>query len=317
MNSASKVYWTVVLVMAWVMACVVASTAAVAGESSVNGESGNMQAEADSYQAEIVDWRQRRYERLSSDNGWLTLVGLEWLQDGENRVGSGEAATVKLPGGPADWGLITVSGDELHFQPAPDAGLTVDAAPAVPTRLIADNQGQPTVVAGGDLSFYVIFRGSYALRVKDRKAPTLVNFTGIDNYPIDPGWRFDARFTPAAEGTTIEIGDVLGQVNPMTVIGTVNFERDGKSYSLLGLAEEGVDAMWFLFADRTTGRETYGAGRFLYSDGMPQNGRVVVDFNKAYNPPCAFTPYSTCPLPPPQNRLDLAVTAGEKDFHKH
>jgi uncharacterized protein (DUF1684 family) len=181
--------------------------------------------------------------------------------------------------------------------------------------LVADSQGQPTVVASGDLSFHVIERGSFALRVKDKRARTLVNFTGMDNYPIDESWRFEAGFLPAEPGATIDIGDVLGRLTPMPVLGTVEFERGGETYRLLGLAEEDSESMWFLFADRTTGRETYGAGRFLYSDGMPEDGRVVVDFNKAYNPPCAFTDYSTCPLPPQQNRLDLAITAGEKDFH--
>jgi uncharacterized protein (DUF1684 family) len=180
---------------------------------------------------------------------------------------------------------------------------------------VSDDEDEPTVVASGDLSFHVIHRGSYALRLKDRRAPTLVGFTGIENYPVDDSWRFDARFVPAEPGRTIEIADVLGQVNPMPVLGTVEFERGGESYRLLGLAEEDSEALWFLFADRTNGRETYGAGRFLYSDGLPENGRVIIDFNKAYNPPCAFTDYSTCPLPPQQNRLDLAVTAGEKDFH--
>jgi hypothetical protein len=262
------------------------------------------------------EWRQHRHERLSSADGWLTLVGLEWLKDGENRLGSGEGSDIHLPGGPADWGTVTVAGDEITFVPATGASITVDGAPASPAHLVADSQGQPTVVRSGTLSFHVIYRGSYALRVKDSQAPTLLSFTGVENYPIDASWRFNARFVPAEPGQTIEIGDVLGQLNPMPVLGTVEFERDGQSYSLLGLAEEGTDSIWFLFADRTTGRETYGAGRFLYSDGMPENGHVVVDFNKAYNPPCAFSEYSTCPLPPPQNRLDLAVTAGEKDYHR-
>lgn len=262
------------------------------------------------------EWRQRRHERLSSEDGWLTLVGLDWLKDGDNRLGSGADSDIRLPGGPAHWGTITVDGDEISFAPAVGESITVDGAPASPARLVADNQGQPTVVRSGTLSFHVIYRGSYALRVKDTQAPTLLAFTGVDNYPIDASWRFDARFIPAEPGQTIEIGDVLGQVNPMPVLGTIEFQRDGQSYSLLGLSEEGSDSIWFLFADRTTGRETYGAGRFLYSDGMPENGRVVVDFNKAYNPPCAFSEFSTCPLPPQQNRLDLAVTAGERDYHR-
>ena len=262
------------------------------------------------------EWRQRRHERLSSEDGWLTLVGLDWLKEGENRLGSSADSDIRLPGGPAHWGTITLDGDEISFAPAAGQSITVDGAPAAPARLVADNQGQPTVVRSGTLSFHVIYRGSYALRVKDSQAPTLLAFTGVDNYPIDASWRFEARFLPAEPGQTIEIGDVLGQVNPMPVLGTVEFQRDGHTYSLLGLSEEGSDSIWFLFADRTTGRETYGAGRFLYSDGMPENGRVVVDFNKAYNPPCAFSEFSTCPLPPQQNRLDLAVTAGEKDYHR-
>lgn len=265
--------------------------------------------------AAILDWRQRRHERLASDNGWLTLVGLDWLQEGANRVGSAAGNDIQLPGGPGEWGTVTVNGDELTFVPVAGAGIEVDGAPAaMPARLVADDQGEPTVVSGATLSFYVISRGSYALRVKDTQAPTRLSFSGVDTYPIDQDWRFDARFIAAEPGRTIEIGDVLGQVTPMPVPGTVEFERDGRTYRLIALAEEGSDSLWFLFADRTTGRETYGAGRFLYSDGMPENGRVVLDFNKAYNPPCAFTDYSTCPLPPQENRLDVAITAGEKDY---
>jgi hypothetical protein len=286
-----------------------------AGAASPPGGAADVAAPAD-HAAVMREWRQRRHERLSSEDGWLTLVGLEWLKDGANRLGSSADHDIRLPGGPAEWGTVTVNGDEISFVPAAGASITVDGAPASPARLLADNQGQPTIVRSGTLSFHVIYRGSYALRVKDSKAPTLLAFTGVDNYPIDAGWRFDARFIPGDPGQTIEIGDVLGQVNPMPVLGTVEFERDGQTYSLLGLAEEGSDSIWFLFADRTTGRETYGAGRFLYSDGMPENGRVVVDFNKSYNPPCAFSEYSTCPLPPQQNRLDLSVTAGEKDHHR-
>ena len=289
--------------------CLASVSAPDAGGATLNDE-------AAAYEAGIADWRQRRHERLSSEDGWLTLVGLDWLDSGANRVGSAADNDIVLPGGPAHWGSVLVLGDEIRFQPTASPGVTVNGVPASETVLVADNQGEPTVVASGDLSFYVINRGSYALRVKDRNAPTLVQFTGIANFSIDRSWRFEARFIPAEPGRTIEIADVLGQVNLMPVLGTVEFERDGERYSLLGLAEEGVEALWFLFADRTNGRETYGAGRFLYSDGMPEDGRVVVDFNKAYNPPCAFTEYSTCPLPPQQNRLDLAVTAGEKGFHQ-
>ena len=264
---------------------------------------------------QIGDWRKRRHERLSSDDGWLTLVGLEWLQEGGNTVGNSPGHSIRIPGGPEDWGTIYLEGDELRFVPAGDNGVTVDGSEVSEARLVADSQGEPTVVRSGNLSFYVIFRGSYGLRVKDTNAKILQEFTGVRNYEIQADWKVDTRFIPAEEGQTIPIANVLGQVNPSSVYGYVEFERDGVSYRLLGLGDEDSESLWFLFADRTSGRETYGAGRFLYSDGLPQDGRLVVDFNKSYNPPCAFNDYSTCPLPPQENRLDLAVTAGEKDFH--
>ena len=199
--------------------------------------------------------------------------------------------------------------------PAQDSGITVNDTEATELMLVADNQGEPTVVRSGNLSFYVIFRESYAVRIKDTQAPAFQDFNGVKIYGFQPDWRFNARFIPAEEGQTIQIANVLGQLSASPVYGFVEFERGGVNYRLLGLGDEKSESLWFLFADRTSGRETYGAGRFLYSDGMPKDGRVSIDFNKAYNPPCAFNEYSTCPLPPQQNRLDLAVTAGEKDYH--
>lgn len=269
------------------------------------------------HEKQIGEWRSARHARLASDNGWLTLVGLEWLHEGENRVGSSPSSTARIPGGPADWGTVFVDGDKLTFVPAQGSDVLIDGIRAAETPLVADNQGKPTVVSSGDLSFYVIFRQSYALRIKDRKARVLQEFTGVTNYDFQPDWRIEARFVPAEEGQTIEIGNVLGQLSPSAVYGYAEFEREGRKYRLLGLGEADSESVWFLFADRTTGNETYGAGRFLYSDGMPIDGRLVIDFNKAYNPPCVFNDYSTCPLPPQQNRLDLAITAGEKDYHAH
>lgn len=266
------------------------------------------------HDAEIRDWRKARHARLTSEQGWLTLVGLEWLSEGENRIGSGADNDIRIPGGPAQWGTIVLTGGELMFEPGAAAGLTIDGEPAGRIRLIPDHEGEPTVVRHENLSFYAIMRGSLALRIKDTRAPTLLAFEGVENYPIDPAWRFEARFIPAEVGQTIEIANVLGQTEAMEVIGSAEFERDGRKHRLLGVREKGVDSLWFLFADRTNGRETYGAGRFLYSNGMPENGRVVVDFNKSYNPPCAFNDFSTCPLPPQRNRLDLTVKAGEKAY---
>ncbi len=274
-------------------------------------------ANGPTHEEQISQWRQSRHDRLASEDGWLTLVGLEWLSDGENRVGNSPTSTVRIPGGPADWGTIYVNSDELRFIPATDSGVTVNGVESGEVILVADSQGEPTLVTSGDLSFYVIFRGSYALRIKNRQAPALLEFTGMDNYDFQPDWKFDARFIPAEEGQTIEIADVLGQLNPTPVYGYVEFERDGATHRLLGLGAEDSESVWFLFADRTSGRETYGAGRYLYSDGLPSDGRLVIDFNKAYNPPCVFSDYATCPLTPQENRLDVAVTAGEKNYKSH
>lgn len=263
----------------------------------------------------IEAWRASRQERLESPNGWLTLVGLEWLENGENRVGSAADNDIQLSGGPAYWGSVFLQDDQLRFVNAETGNVNINGEPLKEVELVADNKGEPSLIEAGTLSFYVIFRGSYGLRVKDSQARTLQEFKGVDNFPIQQEWRIDGRFIKAEEGASIEITNVLGQVNESPVFGTFEFARDGKTHRLLGLGEEGSDSIWFIFADRTSGHGTYGAGRFLYSNGMPENGRLTVDFNKAYNPPCAFNPYSTCPLPPQRNRMDLMVTAGEKDFH--
>lgn len=270
---------------------------------------------ASSYEKQIEQWRQARNERLADPDGWMTLVGLEWLVDGENSVGAAESSDARIPGGPDSWGTIHVAGDVIRFVPAAGRAITVDDQTVEEAILVADNQGQPTVVRSGDISFYVIYRESYALRIKDRKAPAVLAFEGVPVYDIQPDWRIEGRFVRAEQGASIGIANVLGQTNDSPVYGHFEFEREGETFSLLALGSEQSQSLWFLFADKTSGRETYGAGRFLYSEGMPENGQLVVDFNKAYNPPCAFNDYSTCPLPPQQNRMKIAVRAGEKKYH--
>jgi hypothetical protein len=271
--------------------------------------------QSDGHRQAIEAWRANRQERLERPNGWLTLVGLEWLENGENRVGSAIDNDIQLSGGPTHWGSVYLQDDQLRFVNFDTGKVSINGEPLKEAELIADNKGAPSEIAAGTLNFHVIFRGSYGLRVKDSQAITLKEFKGVDNFPIQQEWHIDGRFIRADEGASIEITNVLGQVNESPVFGTFEFERDGKTHSLLGLGEAGSESIWFIFADRTSGHGTYGAGRFLYSEGMPENGRLTVDFNKAYNPPCAFNPYSTCPLPPQRNRMDLMVTAGEKDFH--
>jgi uncharacterized protein (DUF1684 family) len=279
-------------------------------------ESITIEVQHESHPQTVEAWRTARHERLMKTDGWLTLVGLEWLNEGESRVGSAADNDIQLSGGPAYWGSVFLENDKLRFTTSDSASVKVDNESLVETVLISDTDDDtPTLVSSDAMSFYVIFRGSYGLRVKDANAKALKNFKGVDNFPIDGTWRIQGRFIRAEEGASIEIVNVLGQVSDSQVFGTFEFDMEGKTHSLLGLGSEDSEDLWFIFADRTSGRETYGAGRFLYSDGMPENGRLVVDFNKSYNPPCAFNPYSTCPLPPQRNRMDLLVTAGEKDFH--
>jgi uncharacterized protein (DUF1684 family) len=267
------------------------------------------------HRQEIIDWRSNRETGLAREGGWLSLVGLEWVREGENRVGSADGNDVLVPGGAAYWGSVFLEEGALRFVRANDDSVTIDGQYLDEAPLVADTEGEPTVVQSGSLNFFPIFRESYALRIRDIQAPARLNFHGVESYEIDPEWRIDGHVILAEEGRTIEIANVLGQVSDLPVYGTLEFERDGETHRLTALGDGESKSLWFIFHDRTNSRGTYGAGRFLYSDGMPREGRLVVDFNKAYNPPCAFNDYSTCPLPPQENRLDLAVTAGEKDFH--
>ncbi len=272
------------------------------------------------YKRGIEQWHAGRIERLTAPTGWLSLIGLEWLQPGANRVGSAADNDIVLAAGPAHLGVVTLSADGgMHIVLDKDSGATVDGKSVAEAMLIDDAHAAadaaPTTVAFGTASFYVIDRdGRKGLRVKDSEAPTRKHFLGIDAFPIDPSWQIEATWVPAAPGEMLEMGSVIGTIDKYPVPGKLEFTRDGKRFEILPVVEEPGDAQYFIvFADRTSGKETYGAARFLYID-PPKDGKVVLDFNKAYNPPCAFTSFATCPLAPPENRLDLRVTAGEKNY---
>jgi len=280
--------------------------------------SANVETSAPSgadYTKQIEGWRAQRVERLKAPSGWLSLIGLHWLKDGKNSVGSAKGNDVVLAAGPAHLGAITLKDGKATIDIDPKSAATVDGKTVASAELLDDSHEKPTTVAFGTASFYLIDRnGKKALRVKDSEAKTRKQFKGIDSFAIDPGWRVEAKFEEFKPAHTLEIPTVLGTVDKMTVPGKVTFTRDGKSYSLLPVLEApDAKEFWFIFADRTSGKETYGAARFLYAD-LPKDGKLTIDFNKAYNPPCAFTPYATCPLAPPENRLDLRVTAGEKKY---
>jgi len=267
------------------------------------------------YFDEIESWRAGRIERLQRPDGWLTLVGLAWLQPGDNSVGSAEGSVVALPASaPARLGTIRVVGDEATFTTAPGAEVTSAGQPVSTVRLRSDRDGDPTVLTHGSVSFYLIGRnGRLAVRVKDSEAAARKRFAGIEHFPVDPKWRVEARFEPAPAGHEIEVPNALGYLEKMNAPGHVVFELGGATQRLLALDDTGDGRLFLVFGDLTTGKETYGGGRFLYTD-PPKDGRVSIDFNRAYNPPCVFSPYATCPLPPPGNKMKVRVEAGEKKY---
>ena len=284
----------------------------VSAEDTARAERAARQA----YEREVRDWREQRLQRLQRPDGFLSLVGLHWVEPGSTFVGSARDNGTRLSLGPPQIGMLRLERDgSARLRIADGAEVWVDGQLAkgeVP--LVSDALGTPTVVAfnRGDASFILIERGGrHALRVRDAMARTRTSFPGIDYFDIDPAFRFEARFEPHPEGKTIDIVNMLGQVEPMANPGRLVFEHEGQAHSLEAL-DEGGEQLFLVFADRTSGHETYAASRFVYVDRPDAEGRTVLDFNKAYNPPCAFTAYSTCPMPPPENRLDLRVTAGEK-----
>ena len=285
----------------------------------VHAETPPQSVAPDAYQQSIEQWRAERVARLTAPEGWLSLIGLEWLQEGANKVGSASDNDVVLQTGPAHLGVVTLDkSGQVHIKLADGSGATIDGKPVHEATLIDDahvtGNASPTTVAFGTASFYVIDReGRKALRVKDSSAATRQHFLGIDYFPVDPSWRIVADWVPFNPPHDLKMGSVIGTIDTVKVPGKAVFTRDGHTYELLPYQEEPGGELFFVLADRTSGHETYGAARFLYA-ALPVNGKVVLDFNKAYNPPCAFTSFATCPLAPPENRLDLRIAAGEKKY---
>jgi uncharacterized protein (DUF1684 family) len=269
-----------------------------------------------SWEDEVAAWKQNRDARLRRDDGWLTLVGFAWLDEGENAVGSDPAAPVRLPEGkaPAKLGSLRRTGDQVSFTAAPGAAVTSGGAAVTTIEMLSDRTGTPTILDHGPIHFFVIERaGRLAVRIRDRDSDTLKQFPGLEYFPLDAAWKIEARFEPSPEPKELPIPNILGFDEMIRAPGHVVFAAQGKEHRLLALDDTGDGRLFLVFGDSTNGKETYGGGRFLYTD-PPRDGRVIVDFNRAYNPPCVFTPYATCPLPPRGNRLPFAVTAGEKKY---
>jgi uncharacterized protein (DUF1684 family) len=266
------------------------------------------------YAAEIEAAWAEREARLTAEDGWLTLTGLFWLEPGVNGLGAADGVAVRLPDGPDEVGELILGGDgAVTLRPAFESGLTVNDAPAVEQILATDATGNPDVVRSGRALFYLIERGSrVGVRVKDPEAATRTDFAGLDHYPVDPSFRIAAAFEPYPEPREVAIPTVIGEPSTMLAPGLLHFEVDGEKVSLEPYISDPDDRDLFLvFRDATSGDTTYGAGRFLSAEIVGGTSEVVLDFNLATNPPCAFTPFATCPLPTPENTLFVAIEAGE------
>ena len=275
------------------------------------------QAAADgaSYEQELEQWKAKRLASLKSEDGWLSLIGLFWLREGENRFGSDPAGEIVLPEGkaPALAGTLRLAGGKVTLEARPGSGIRSGGQEVGTLELKSDEDGAPTMLELGSLSFHVVKRGErLGLRVRDRENPARAEFKGTEYYPADIRWVVSARFEPYEPPLKVPILNVLGMETEEVAPGALAFEVAGREYRLRALREKGNEQLFIIFADRTSGKETYGAGRYLYADPPGADGRVTLDFNRAYSPPCAFTRYATCPLPPSENRLALRVEAGEK-----
>ena len=272
-------------------------------------------ADAVAYKKEIEQWRAARLAELTNESGWLTLIGLFWLKEGANKLGSDPVNEIILPKAklPAQAGAFVLTNGAVRFETPLANTFFVEGRPVSSLGLKMDNDDKPTIITFGSVSFQIIKRGDkIGVRVKDKDNPARRDFRGLDYFPTDLKWHIEARFEPYNPPKPLPIMNVLGMESGETSPGAIVFDVNGKTYRVDAMTEKDEPRFFMIFADDTRGKETYGAGRYLYVDPPDANGHVIIDFNKAYSPPCAFTNYATCPLPPKQNILPFRVEAGEK-----
>jgi uncharacterized protein len=268
------------------------------------------------YRSEIEAWRAERLERLTAPDGWLTLTGLYWLEPGENRFGSAADGAIVLPDDsvPEIAGLLYLGPEGTVTAHAEEgAGVRINDAEFTTSEIKTDAEGAPDLLTAGRITFYVIDRdGRLGVRVKDPLNEARAHFSGIEYFPIDPSYRVNAQFEPYDEPREVAIPTVLGQDTTMLATGILRFTIKGQEQTLepyFGSPDD--DQVFLLFRDPTSGTTTYGAGRFLTADAPDDDGVTLLDFNFCFNPPCAYTPFATCPLPPPQDILTVPIEAGE------
>ncbi len=271
-------------------------------------------AAGDEYAASIEQWRAGRVERLTGPTGWLTLIGRHPLEHGTWSVGSAAGNVIRLAAGPEKFGTITYTEDgKVSFALADGVEGTIDGTTERHAEL-SPNEEKPTYVRAGTVNFYVMNRsGKLFLRVRDSEAARRKHFAGIESFPINPAWRVEADWVPFDPPHVVKITNIIGLTEPANVPGKAVFQHGGKTYELIPIDEGPDEDLFFVLTDTTAGKETYEACRFLYAK-RAVNGKITLDFNKVYNPPCAFSPFATCPLPPKENVLTFPLTAGEKKY---
>lgn len=269
------------------------------------------------YKKKIDQWHHKRVERLTRNDGWLSLAGLFWLKEGENRFGFGAANDIDFSDSekPKTLGRFFVHNGKVRVKLARNSGVVIDGKAIRESELKSDAEGEPTHMERGRFLWYVIKRGDrLGIRLKDRENPAIKNFKGIERFPIRLKWRVKAKLIPYNPPKKVAVPTVLGTKALSLSPGELEFTVNGRTFRLQALADRPNESLFIIFADKTNGEQTYHAGRFLEVDPVNKKGETVIDFNKAYNPPCAFTEYATCPLPPRSNYLPIAVTAGEKMY---
>lgn len=277
----------------------------------------NEHKEDPAYIKSLQQWHSRRIENLKKENGWLNLAGLYWLEEGDNSIGSATDNKIVFPeAAPPKIGVINLNRGVLKFQSAYDIKVKIDSSETKTALLKDDMSGNPTVMQLNNFRWIVIKRGDrYGIRLRDLNSSVIKSFTGVDMYDINSSWKVTARFIKYSDPKVISVPNILGSTEEDTVKGELKFKLDNQDFTLVPISEG--DELFIIFADETNGEETYGAGRFLYAAAADSDGKVILDFNKAYNPPCAFTKYATCPLPPKENYLHIKIKAGEKKYGDH
>jgi uncharacterized protein len=269
---------------------------------------------------EIAAFDLKRVNYLKGEDGWLNLAGLFWLNEGVNTFGSADDNELNFPENkiPPHAGFILLNQNEISIQAAEGVSFQINGKDTS-KGIIYHPDSSRIIIAFGSLQWFVIKRDNkYGIRLRDFENPEIQNFQGIERFPVDVAWRIEAAFVKEQSEKYLPIVNILGKNAPMKILGTLHFKIADTKYSLIALDEGDGGDLFVIFTDDTNARETYGAGRYLYV-AWPTDGddKVIIDFNKSFNPPCAFTEFATCPLPPSENNISIAITAGEKNYGTH